>query len=177
MVSDLEAQFIEIENKWLNAEYFDSIQLIDSLRSIDANPDMFLIDQDFRVVYPETAEDKDLYSLSYNRNWNSDYRKYMARAEAEDSGCERILKFNQFLDDFVIQAIKERSGFSEFNKSVETKRTYMQIDDTQYLVSFKEMLIRETDKRYFEGIRWNLVTVKLFGLQRRIRHKSLGLSF
>ena len=289
-LDQFEIQFIEIEKRWLNAEYFSSLLMGDSLKLIDTNPDMFLIDQDFQVVYPETGEDKNLYLLTYNRGWNSDYRKYMGRAEtaeltmrsysnaaknyqmslalaettlqeglaieglarshmagqnyqqairyyqllkneysqienlgghpygisaslqlytigtligeevfgldsmlityqmikeghwlissssyfffkaeyesileikieSKESKYERILKFNQFLGDFVIPHIDERSRFSELNKADEPKRTYIQTDDAQYLVSFKEMLIPDADKSCFGGIRWNLDTI------------------
>ncbi len=289
-LDQLETQLIGLETKWLNAEYFRSILKGDSLKLIDTNPDIFLIDQDFQIIYPETGEDKKLDLLTYNRGWNSDYKKYMGKAEtaeltqrnysdaaknyqlsltlaktthqealaieglarsnkagrnypqairqyqllrnkysqienlgshpfgisaplqlytigtligeevfgldsmlityqmikegqwlissssyfffkaeyeaileikigSEDSKYEKILKFNQFLSGYVIPAIKERSGFSELNKAVETKRTYMQTDDAQYLVSFKEMLIPDNDKLYFGGIRWNLDTI------------------
>ena len=289
-LNQFETQFNEIEKRWLNAEYFSSILMADSLKLIDTNPDIFLIDQDFQVVYPKTGEEENLHLLTYNTGWNSDYRKSMGKAEAEElarrsysnaaknyqtslglaettqqealaieglarsnmagqnyqqairyyqllknkysqignlaghpygissplqlytigtligdevfghdsmlityqmikdgywlissssyfffkaeyesilkskieskgSRYEKIQKFNQFLAGFVVPAIKERSGFSEYNKAVETKRTYMQTDDTQYLVSFKEMLIPDTDKLYFGGIRWNLDTV------------------
>lgn len=279
-LDQFEARFIDLESKWLN----------DSLKQIDTIPEIFIIDQDFQIVYPETGQDKNLYLLTYNRGWNSDYRKYMSIAETEelgnrnysnaiknyqtslnlaettqqkalaieglarsqmagqnyqqairyyqilrneysqtknvsghpygisiplqlytigtligedvfdrdsllviyqrmknghwlinsssyfffkaeyesilktdieskDSRFERVLSFNQFVEDFVIPAIKERSGFSEFNKARDTKRIYIQSDDDQYLVSFKEILIPETDKLYFGGIRWNLATV------------------
>ncbi len=289
-LDQLETQFIEIENKWLKEDYFSKIQLIDSLKQIGTSPDMFLIDQQFQIVYPETAEEKHRYLLTYNRSWNSDYRKYMGMAESEElarrsyskaaqhyqtslglakstqqealaiegvarsnmagqnyqlairyyqllkneysqignlgghpygisaplqlytigtligdevfgpdsllityqmikdgdwlissssyfffkaefesilkidiesgeSRFERILKFNQFLGSFIIPAIKERSEFSEFNKAVEIKRTYMQTDDAQYLICFKEMQIPRSDKLCFGGICWNLDTV------------------
>ncbi|RKZ91425.1 MAG: hypothetical protein DRQ40_09890, partial [Gammaproteobacteria bacterium] len=80
----LEAQFIEIENEWLNAEYLSNILRGDSLELIDTSPGIFLIDQEFQIVYPETAEDGDPYSLTFNRSWNSDYSLYMGRAEAEE---------------------------------------------------------------------------------------------
>ena len=289
-LDQMETQFIEIENKWLKEEYFSNILLIDSLKQIGTSPDMFLIDQQFQIVYPETAEEKHRYLLTYNRSWNSDYRKYMGMAESEElarrsyskaaqhyqtslglakstqqealaiegvarsnmagqnyqlairyyqllkneysqignlgghpygisaplqlytigtligdevfgpdsllityqmikdgdwlissssyfffkaefesilkidiesgeSRFERILKFNQFLGNFIIPAIKERSEFSEFNKAVEIKRTYMQTDDAQYLICFKEMQIPRSDKLCFGGICWNLDTV------------------
>ncbi len=289
-LDQMETQFIEIENKWLKEEYFSNILLIDSLKQIGTSPDMFLIDQQFQIVYPETAEEKHRYLLTYNRSWNSDYRKYMGMAESEElarrsyskaaqhyqtslglakttqqealaiegvarsnmagqnyqlairyyqllkneysqignlgghpygisaplqlytigtligdevfgpdsllityqmikdgdwlissssyfffkaefesilkidiesgeSRFERILKFNQFLGSFIIPAIKERSEFSEFNKAVEIKRTYMQTDDAQYLICFKEMQIPRSDKLCFGGICWNLDTV------------------
>jgi signal transduction histidine kinase len=75
------------------------------------------------------------------------------------SRYERILKFNQFLVDFVTPLIEERSRFSEFNRSVEPKRTHIPTDDGQYLVSYREMLIPDADKPHFGGIRWNLDTV------------------
>jgi signal transduction histidine kinase len=289
-LDQLEAQFIEVEEKWLNTEYFSSILRGDSLELIDINPGMFLIDQEFQLIYPETAEDRDPYSLAFRRSWNSDYILYMGRGETEElarrnytnaathylaglgvaetaqqealaieglarssmagqnyqqairyyrllkneysqtgnpvghpygisaplqlhaigtltgqevfgsdsllacyhlirdgnwlissssylffksayasilnieteseaSRFESILQFNQFLDDFVIPAIKERSGFPELNKTGQTRRTYMQTDDAQYLVSFKELRIPGTDGMYFGGIRWNLDTV------------------
>lgn len=289
-LDQFEIQFNEIEKRWLNAEYFSSLLMNDSLKLIDTNPDMFLIDQDYEVVYPETGKDKNLYLLTYNRGWNSDYRKYMGRAEiaeltkrsysnavknyqtslglaettqqealaieglarsqlagqncqqairyyqllkneysqienlgghpfgisaplqlytigtligeevfdhdsmlityqmikeghwlissssyfffkaeyesileieieSKDSKYERILKFNQFLVDFVIPHIEEKSRFSELNKAVEPKRTFIQTNDAQFLVSFKEILIPDADKLYFGGIRWNLDTI------------------
>ena len=83
-LDQLEAQFIEIENKRLNAEYFSSILRGDSLELIDTSPGIFLIDQEFRLVYPETAEDRDSYSSTFNGSWRSEYRKNMGRAEAEE---------------------------------------------------------------------------------------------
>jgi signal transduction histidine kinase len=79
--------------------------------------------------------------------------------EPEVSRFESILQFNQFLGDFVIPAIRERSGFSELNKAGETRRAYMQTGDAQYLVSFKALRIPGTEKLYFGGVRWNLDTV------------------
>jgi len=289
-MDQFETQFNEIEERWLNAEYFNNLLLFDTPERVDTFPDMFIIDQDFQVVFPETAEDKNRHSLTTDRSLNSDYRKFMGRAEAaelalhsysnaaqhyqtsfrlaetpqqealaleglarsnlaghnyqqairyyqllknkysqignlgghpygisaslqlytigtlignevfgpdsmlatyqmindgywlissssyfffkaeyesileieigsEASRFERILKFNQFLGDYVIPAIKERSGFSEFNRSGETKRIYKQTDGVQYLVSFNEMQIPGPDKLYFGGIRWNLDTI------------------
>ena len=37
-LDQLEAQFIEIENEWLNAEYFSSILRDDSIELIDTSP-------------------------------------------------------------------------------------------------------------------------------------------
>jgi hypothetical protein len=289
-LDQFESQFIDIENTRLNAEYFSSMLMGDSLMQVEPNPDIFLIDQDFQVVYPKTGEDEHIQLLTFNRDWNSDYRKYMGRAEtaelagrsysnaiknyqlslslaittqqkalaieglarsnkagqnykqairyyqllkneysqignlgghpygisaplqlytigtqigdevfghdsmlvtyqmikdghwlvsspkyfffkaeyesileieieSKDSRYERILKFNQFLNDFLTPLIGERSRFSEFNKSVEPKRTYIPTDEDQYLVSYQEMLIPDADKPHFGGIRWNLDTV------------------
>lgn len=286
-LDQLETKFNEIEKKWLNAEYFSNIKENNNLEPIDTIPDMFIINQDFKVVYPETGEDKNLNLLTYNRNWNSDYRKHMRIAEtaehtkesysnaimnyqtalglaktnqqealaieglarsqmaghnyqqairyyqllknkysriknlgghpygisapfqlhhigaltskevfsrdsmllsyqmmmdefwlissssyfffkeeyesildidieSHNSKFERTLRFNQFLGDFVIPSIKERSEFSGFNKTVVPKRANFQVGETQYLVSFKEILITDPDKMYFAGIRWNL---------------------
>jgi hypothetical protein len=83
-LAQLEAQFTEIENGWLNAEYFGSILRGDSLELIDTGPGIFLIDQEFQLVYPETAEERDPSSLASKRSWNSDYSLYMGRAEAEE---------------------------------------------------------------------------------------------
>jgi signal transduction histidine kinase len=289
-LDQLEAQFTEIENEWLNAEYFGCILRSDSLEFIDTSPDIFLIDQEFQLVYPETAEERDPSSLASKRSWNSDYSLYMGRAETEElarknyltaathylaglslaetaqqealaieglarsnmagqnfrqaihyyqllkneysqtgnlgghpygisaplqlhtigtltgeevfghdsllasyllirdgnwlispssylffkskyesllnieiesevSRYERILQFNQFLGDFVIPAIKERSGFSELDIYGDTRRTYIQNGDAQYLVSYKELRLPDTERLYFGGIRWNLDTV------------------
>ena len=286
----LENQLIDLDAKCLNAEYFSSILKGDSHKPVCTNSDMFLIDQDSKIIYPETGENKSLDLLTYNKGWNSNYRKYMGRAEAaelthrnysdaaknyhlslrlaktthqealaieglarsymagknyrqairqyqllrnkysqvenlgghpygisaplqlytigtrigkevfsldsmlltyqkiieghwlissssyfffkaeyesilktkiesEDSKYEKILKFNQLLSEFVIPLIKQRSGFSDLNKGVETKRTYLQTDDAQYIVSFKKMLIPDADKSYFGGICWDLDTI------------------
>ncbi len=81
------------------------------------------------------------------------------KTESRNSRYEQILKFNQFLEDFVTPLIEERSRFSEFNKSAEPKRTYIPTDDGQYVVSYNEMLHSDADKSYFVGICWNLDTV------------------
>ena len=307
-LDQLEAEFIELENTCFNADYFsslltgDSLQMGNSLgvsdslregnsfKATETNPGSFLLDQDFQVVYPETAENTDLNLLSKQSSWESGYRLYMSRAETEelarrnytnaarnyqrslglaetrqqealaiegwarsmlaakdyrqaiglyqrlrneynqitnlgghpygisaplqlyaigaltgeevfdndsllttyqlmkkghwlissssyfffkaeyasllkldidtvDSRFERRLKFDQFLGNHVIPAIKERSGFSDFDKSFEAKRIYIQADGVQYLVSFKQMSVPEADHRYIGGIRWNLDTV------------------
>jgi signal transduction histidine kinase len=292
----LEAQFIELEDQWLNTEYFTGILMGnspgmgDGLKTSDANPGNFLLDQDFEIVFPKIAEERNHQLITNQRSWNFDYRLHMGRAETEefarrnytnaarnyrkslglaetkqqealaiegmarsylagqnypqaigyyqrlkndysqtvnlgghpygisaplqlyaigalsgdeifgndslltsyqlmkeghwlissssyfffkaeyesileieiesrDSRFEGILKFNQFLDGYAIPAIKERSGFSEFDRALETKRAYVLTDDAQYLVSFKEMLIPENDKLYIGGIRWNLDSV------------------
>ena len=289
-LDQLEAEFIELENTWLNADYFSSLLRGDSLKATETNPGLFLLDQDFQVVYPETAENTDLNLLSKQSSWNTSYRLYMSRAESEelargsyanaarnyqrslglaitrqqealaiegwarsmlaaqnyrqaignyqrlkndysqitnlgghpygisaplqlyaigaltgeevfandsllasyqlmkdghwlissssyfffkaeyasllklevdtvDSRFERVLKFDRFLGDHVIPAIKERSGFSDSEKALETKRIYIQADDAQYLVSFIQMSVPDADHRYIGGIRWNLDTV------------------
>ena len=289
-LDQFETQFFEIEKRWLDVEYFSSILTGDSLKQVDPDLEIFLIDQDFQVIYPKTGEEKNPHLLSNNRSWNSGYRKYMGRAEAEEfarrsysnaaknyqtslglaettqqealaieglarsnmagqnylqairyyqllknkysqvgnlvdhpygvsaplqlhtvgtligdevfghdsllvtyqmikdgywlisspsyfffkaeyesileieieskeSRYERFLKFNQFLDDFMSPLIEERSRFSEYNKSVDPKRTYIPTDEGQYLASYQVILIPDTDKQYFGGIRWNLDTV------------------
>ena len=289
-LDQLEVQFNGLESRWLNDKYLGNLLKNNRQKQTDTIPDMFIIDQDFQVIYPETAEDDNPYLLTYNRDWNSNYKKYMGIAEtaeltqrnysnaiknyqasravaktnqqealaieglarshlatrnyqeairhyqllrnkysqtenkgdhpygitaplrlytigtligeeiisqdsilityqklkdgywlissssyfffkaeyesileienkSKDSRFERILKFNQFLSDFVIPHIKERSVFSEFNKAGEPKRTYIHSDDAQYLVSFKEIFIPDVDTSYFGGIRWNLDTI------------------
>lgn len=295
-LDQLDAQFIALENKWLNAEYFssllmgDSLLLGDSMKAFDTNPGSFLIDQNFRVVYPETAENNSPQLITNQRSWSSGYRLNMGRAESEefarqnyanaarnyqrslglaitrqqealaivglarsylagqnyqqairyyqllrndysqivnlgghpygisaplqlygigsligddvygndsllvsyqqlkdgywlissssylffkaeyesllkleadtvDSRFERKLKFDQFLSNHVIPAIKERSGFSDFDKAAETIRIYLPDEDAQYLVSFKVMPIPGVDQLYMAGIRWNLDTL------------------
>jgi len=289
-LDQFESQFLDIEKTRLNAEYFSSLLVGDSLKQIEQNPDIFLIDPDFKVVYPETGEEENLHLLTHNRSWNSGYRKYMGMAEtAEHAGrnytdaiknyqlghtlaetrqqeglaieglarsymaghnykqairyyqllknhynqienlgghpfgisaplqlyrigtiiteevfgldsirliyqrikdghwlisspeyfffkaeyesilgmeneskgsrYERTLKFYQFLDDFMTPLIEERSRFSEFNQPAEPKRIYTPTEDGQYLVSYQEMLLSDTDRSYFGGICWNLDTV------------------
>ena len=289
-LDQFELEFIEIEEKWLNTEYFRNIFMDDNLKQIDPYPDIFLIDKDLKVVYPETIEDKNLRLLTYDNDWNSNYKKYMGRAEmaelssrnysnavknyqtsfllaetaqqkglaiegmaraymadqnykqaiqyyqmlkseysqienlsghpygisaplqlyaigilikeevidpdsllmtyqklndghwlinsssyiffkaeyefildAEigsiDSKFERILKFNQFLYDFVIPYIRERSRFSELSSTAESKRNCITTNDHQYMVSYKEMQIPQMDESYYGGIRWNLDTI------------------
>jgi signal transduction histidine kinase len=286
----IEGLFIENENKWLNAEYFSGTPGSVSLWRNDTTPDHFLVDQEFSLVFPETAEENELNLLTVKGSWPSDYRSFMDRAETEElarrnysnaaenyraglgvartprqealaieglarsgmagqnyrqairyyqvlrneyshtgnqgghpygitsplqlytigtltgedvfghdslltsyqmlrngnwlispssylffksayesaldietekeiSRFEKVLDFNQFLNDLVIPVIKERSVFSELYKAGETRRTYLQKDDAQYLVSFKEMPLPGEDRLYYGGIRWNLDTV------------------
>lgn len=289
-LNQFETLFNEIENRYLSAEYLYNLLMVDSQKRIDTIPDMFILDQDFQVVYPETAEDNSSYSYTQNKNWNADYRNYMGRAEEaehtrrnyssavryyqtsldlaettqqealaieglarsymtnknyeratryyqllkneygktenlgghpygitaplqlytigkhigneflssdsilliyqmildgywlinaasyyffkgeyesiltnstefKDSRFERILKFNQFLGDYAIPAIKERSGFSTFNKTVDTKRVYIQTDNSRYLISFMEIQIPDNERVHWGGFRWNLDSI------------------
>lgn len=289
-LDQLEAQFIEIESKELDDEYFNQLLKNDSLRRTYLSRNIFIINQDFQVLYPKTVEDKNRYLITYSRGWNSGYKTNIDRAEtaeltkqnytdaiknyrlslglaetdqqkalaieglarsnlkgknyrqairhynllknkysqtenwsghtygisaplqlyeigdligeevfsmdsmrityqmildrnwlispssyyffkaeyesileidinSTESKFEKTLNFSQFINNFVITAIKERSGFSVFNKSVGTKRIHIQANDAQYLVSFKEMLVPDTEKLYYIGIRWNLDTV------------------
>ena len=112
------------------------------------------------LTYQMIKEGHWLISSSSYFFFKAEYESILEiKIESKDSKYEKILKFNQFLGDFVIPYIKERSGFSEFNKAGEPKRTYIHSDDTQYLVSFKEILIPNVDTLYFGGILWNLDTV------------------
>ena len=83
-LDQLETQFNEIEKKWLNVEYFSSLLKGDSLYSKDTDPGLFLIDQDFQVIYPAIGEDKILYLSTYDRGWKSDYKESMSRAETAE---------------------------------------------------------------------------------------------
>ncbi len=80
-LDQIESQFHEIEKTHLNVDYLSSLLTGENLKQNDPNPDIFLIDQDFQVVYPETGKDENLHLLMYKRGWNSDYREYMGRAE------------------------------------------------------------------------------------------------
>ena len=99
--------------------------------------------------------------------------------ELADSKFERTLNFNQFINGFVIPAIKERSGFSEFNKVDKTKRIYIQSDEGLFLVSFKEIPIPDGGKLYVVGIRLNLDTVinKIITPKLENLTKETGLEF
>lgn len=83
-LDQLVTQFNEIEKKWLNVEYFSSLLKSDSLNSKDTDPGLFLIDQNFQVIYPAIGEDKNLYLSTYDRGWKSDYKEYMSRAETAE---------------------------------------------------------------------------------------------
>lgn len=310
-LNQLEVQFIEQESKELNDKYFSELLKANCLKQKDTIANIFIIDQNFLVLYPKTTEDKNSYLLTTNRGWKSDYKEYMSRAETDEltnrnfpnalknyqtsrglaqstqqealaieglarshlasqnyrqsiqyykllknkygqtenlggtpygisaplqlfaigkltpekvfgqdsllfiyqmmkdghwlissssyfffkaeyesilkinnqsteSKFERTLHFDQFIHGFVIPAIKERSGFSEFNKNGETNRIYLQDGDGQYLVSFKEMLVPNENKLYYIGIRWDLdaiitkiITPKLTGLTEETRLKFL----
>ena len=309
-MDQLETKFNELESNKLNNEYFSNLLKYDRLKQPDTLPCIFIIDQDFQVVFPKTTEDKSEYLFNKDRGWKSDYKISMSRAETAEltnrnfsnalenyqiswnlakttqqealaieglarshlsnqnnrqairyyqllknkysqienrsghpfgisaplqlhsigtllgeevfgqdslliiykmikdgnwlissssyfffkaeyetflnididstvSKFEKTLSFNQFLSDFVIPAIKERSGFSEFNRIDETKRIYIQADDGQYLISFKELPIPEENKLCFVGIRWELDTVisKIITPKLASLTKETGLEF
>ena len=92
--------------------------------------------------------------------------------DSTESKFEKILNFSQFVSNFVIPAIKERTGFSVFNKTYETKRIYIQADDGEYLISFKEVVNPEENKLCFVGIRWNIDTV----ITKIIKPRLAGLT-
>ena len=288
-LDQLETKLIELETAALNDTCFNSLLKDKSLKQNRQVHDIFIIDKNFRVLYPEVAEEKNDYFLFRKKNWNPDYKNFMGKAETAEfsnqnydnaiknyqisrglakttqqealaiegmarahlanknykqairyyqllknqynltknpgghpygissalqlnaigslngsevfnqdsllltykkikdgdwlisassyfffkaefesilkidysstgSKFERRLNFNQFINNYIIPAIQERSEFSEFNNSEATKRTYIENENNQYLVSFKE--IHSTDNNFhFEGIRWNLDTV------------------
>lgn len=281
---------MELENKCLNAEHFSKLLRGDSLGALDTDPGIFLLDQDFRLVYPAAAKDSMPLFAADQRSRNSGYSLHMNRAETEEfarnnysfavrnyqtalglaatkqqealaiegmarscmagqkypqaisyyqrlrneysqtvnsgghpygisaplqlyaigtitgeevckhdsllaiyeqirqghwlisssayiffkseyasilglelesqeSGFERTLKFQQFLIGQLIPAIQERSGFSGFHNSTETKRMYLPANGDEYLISYKEIPLTGTDRQQMGGIRWNLDTV------------------
>ena len=289
-LNQLEVQFIEEESFRLNDKYFSNLLNENNLKQTDSISDIFIIDQDFQIVFPKTAEDENDIFFNKNSDWKSDYKISMSRAEIAEltdrnftnavenyqtslgvakttqqealsveglarshlanknfkqaiqyyrllknkysqvenrsghpygisaplqlfsigkltgeeafdqdsllfiyqmikdgnwlissssyyffmaeyksisnididstvSKFERILIFNQFLRDFVIPAIGKSSGFSEFNKAIETKRIYLPADNDEYLISFKKMPILDENQLYFVGIRWNFDTI------------------
>lgn len=79
--------------------------------------------------------------------------------ETEDPRFEKGLKFNQFLTNYLIPRLDERSSISSPDITNETKRRYIQTKDGQYFLSFKKMLKPDTEKLYYGGIRWKLETI------------------
>ena len=77
----------------------------------------------------------------------------------QNSSYERVLKFNQFLIDFVIPAVKERSDFPEYSQVDETKRIWLQREGQGSMISFKKMLIPKVETYCFAGIRWNMDSI------------------
>ena len=98
---------------------------------------------------------------------------------SQNSSYERVLKFNQFLIDIVIPAVKERSDFPEYSQVDETKRTWLQREGQGSMISFKKMLIPQVETYYFAGIRWNMdsiVTHFMLPLLTQLGEES-GLEF
>lgn len=79
--------------------------------------------------------------------------------ETQNSKFERILKLNQLLTNYLIPRLDERSSITSPGITNETKRSYVQTEDSEYILSFKEMLKPDTDILYYGGIRWNLDTI------------------
>ncbi|MBT3749803.1 MAG: HAMP domain-containing histidine kinase [Bacteroidetes bacterium] len=82
-LNQFEKQFIKIEGKYLNEDYFESLTNGDSLNH-SAKPDAFIINQDHYIAYPEIAQDKNSYLLNHSSDWNPNYKKYMDLAEAAE---------------------------------------------------------------------------------------------
>ncbi|MDB4581580.1 HAMP domain-containing histidine kinase [Draconibacterium sp.] len=309
-LNQLETQFIEEESKRLNDNFSSNLLKGNTLKPSYSLPGIFIIDKDFHVLFPETAEEKGDYIFSFNKNWKADYKEHISRAETAEltnrnfldaiknyqaslgfakttqqealaieglarsyltnknfkqaiqnyrllknkygkienrsghpfgisaplqlyaigkltgeevfgkdslliiyqkmndqnwligppvyfffkteyesilnidnksavSKFEKAVNFNQFINDFIIPAIKERSGFSEFNRTDETKRICISGDDDKFLMSFKEMSFPDENNLCFVGIRWNLDTViRQFITPKLIRLKEeTGLDF
>ncbi len=83
-LEQLETQLINLETNELNDSTISLILRTDSHSQTDILLDMFIIDQDFRLVYPATAEDKNQYLLTFNKDWKSDYRESISRAETAE---------------------------------------------------------------------------------------------
>lgn len=289
-LDQLETEFIAQESKILDDKHFSNWPGENSLSETDTINDLFIIDKDFQVLYPKTAEDKGDDIFGFNKGWNPDYKAYMTKAEtaelnnrnysdavtnytislqlaksiqqealsveglarsylsnqnyreairyyqllknkysqtgnrsghpygisaplqlyaietltgentygkdslritlqlikdgywlissptyyffkeefdsilengidSTESKFERTLRFNQFLVDFVIPAVKERSGFSEFNKAAETKRIYLQANNGAYIISLKSLPNFAENKLSFIGICQNIDTI------------------
>lgn len=65
-LNQLEVQFIEQESKELNDKYFSELLKANYLKQKDTIANIFVTDQNFLVLYPKTAEDKNSYLLTTN---------------------------------------------------------------------------------------------------------------
>lgn len=110
------------------------------------------------------------YQMLNDRHWlisSSSYFFFKAEYESilildngpEESRFEKMLKFSQFLTDYVAPAIKERSVFIDFNSTNQPKRIYIQDENAAYIVSFKEMPADESEAYYFAGVCRNIDTI------------------
>ena len=112
------------------------------------------------------------YRLMLDRHWlisSSCYfffkEEYESVLEIDDSTevseFEKVLKCSQFLENHVVPVVKEKEKYSEFNKTVDINRTYLETEDAQYVISFKKLYFPELNKTYFAGIFWNLDSLKI----------------
>ncbi|MCY1722615.1 ATP-binding protein [Prolixibacteraceae bacterium Z1-6] len=81
-------------------------------------------------------------------------------SSAEESEFEKVLKCNQFVGKTIIPILKEKMKYTEFNKNTEIRRTYLENDDTQYIISFKKLYIPELNETVSAGLYWNLDSLK-----------------
>lgn len=91
-LNQLEAHFIELESKALDSEYIKQLLKDDSLKRTVAIPGIFIINHDYRILHPYSAEEKNNTHLGQKKDWSSNFKKYINRAEAAELASRQFLK-------------------------------------------------------------------------------------
>ena len=87
-LNQMESRFMDIEKEWMDTEYFDSLLADKSINQTHPGADIFIIDSDFNIVYPETLKNNNLRLLVYDKDWDPNYRKFMTRGEMNSQNSQ-----------------------------------------------------------------------------------------
>jgi signal transduction histidine kinase len=173
-LDQFEIYFLEKEKQWLNADYFNHILLNDSLRKINPNAEFFLIDRNFRIVYPKVGKDNDLNLLAYNKKWDPKYREYMSKAQSAELTSRNYMDAIKYYKTGLSSAKTEQQRALTFEGMA---RSYLAGQNYRQAIRYYQLLKNNFDQtENLSGHPYGIsAPLQLYRIENRIDKEVFGL--